>query len=305
MTQQSVVDQAKELEAMGYTREQVVSMLAQPTQVQVSKLRRPYTPDALDQEVSDFKAAKVAENQNSTYPVKAARVVFKIMSVVGEETGTLDPEPRDFDRIFRRSYPRNKLSTEGRGAHDTALAVMRGYSIWREENGFPNGFLENEEYYTVKDEQRREDALDSEELLAMIRAARGIADGSIRTRRTRVDKRGRNGESGHVRDEIDEQIPITLRCAYDTGTRPSEVVRLHEGNLSNKAMPGVGYPITFCHTKTADNLVRYLSQKTYEELVERIKSDAVRNAPKGNCKYCGETIRWFFPALSESNNPNL
>ena len=82
-------------------------------------------------------------------------------------------------------------------------------------------------------------------------------------------------------------------------------MRLHEGNLGDKIVPGVGYPITFCHTKTADNLVRYLSQKTRDELVEWIESDVVHSAPKGQCKFCGETVRWFFPALSESNNPAL
>src|SRR2546425_8412953 len=134
MTLQSVVEQAKELEGMGYTREQIAAMLSQPAQVQVRKPRRPYSPETLAQEVADFKAAKEAENASSTYPVKAARIVRNVMTVVGEETGTLDPEPQVFDRIFKGLFPKNKMSNKGRGAHDTALAVIRGYSSWREEN---------------------------------------------------------------------------------------------------------------------------------------------------------------------------
>jgi|SRR5207249_273642 len=117
MTQQSLVDQAKELLAAGFTPDQVTAVLTQPAQVQVGKPRRPYTPEALDHEVADFKTAKEAENGNSTYPVKAARIVGNIMTVVGEETGTLDPDPPVFDRIFRRLFPRNKLSNKGRRPH--------------------------------------------------------------------------------------------------------------------------------------------------------------------------------------------
>ena len=75
MTTQSVVEQAKELEGMGYTRDQIVALLGQPAQVQVGKPRRPFNPEALEHEVFDYRAAKEAQNPASTYPAKAARIV--------------------------------------------------------------------------------------------------------------------------------------------------------------------------------------------------------------------------------------
>jgi integrase len=246
---------------------------------------RPYNEKNLEAELAaieeDVRRYARVNKDLTTYPIRVKREVRRMLVELGEQTGTLDPSAEAVDAWFTRTYGKVSGATWNKAA-----TIFWRYAAYRQRSGLPNGYLKFvKKIQNVR--HKSEKAFNADEWSALVRVADGIASGAIDVRG--LNAKGARCNGGRQHDITDERFNLWLRVAFDTGARKAEVSRLQWEDFDFETETPVGFPVMFKHTKTADEVTRYIAPKTRDLLLALRQ----RLRPKGT--------DWVFPARKPDN----